>query len=291
MVARSQQLDKEIGDAQGALRTTARQIAAADRLLNRIDNLEKQIFTFHADSAGDASTLNIDTKDIVSLTVDRQPVLDAKASATARSQAAAALLAPNVNGSLTTLRTEMSTKTEATRSKLDEPNRLYQEYLHSRANWQKRYNEIEGSPEVATSVKGLEAKLAALNSIPSLLAKRRTERSSVVREIFKTKLQLLDDYRRLYAPVQKFIDEHPVSKQQAALQFSASIAVDGLVDGLLEMIHQGRKGSFQGEPEGRERLGELLKRSDLSNEPGVVNFLAELQDHLEHDKGVRATHQ
>ncbi len=285
LVARAQQLDKEIGDAQGALRTTAQQIAAADKLSTRIDNLEKQIVTFHADSAGDASTLSIDTKDIVSLTVDRQPVLEARASATTRSQAAAALLAPNVNGSLTTLRTEMSTKTEATRSKLDEPNRLYQEYLHSLANWQKRYNEMEGSPELATSVKGLEAKLAALSSIPSQLAQRRTERSSVMREIFKTKLQLLDDYRRLYAPVQKFIDEHPVSKQQAALQFSASIAVDGLVDGLLEMIHQGRKGSFQGEPEGRERLAELLKRSDLSNEPGVVNFLADLQDHFEHDKG------
>ncbi|HWN57175.1 MAG TPA: hypothetical protein VNO74_03695 [Methylomirabilota bacterium] len=285
LVVQAQQLDKDIGDAQAELRTTARQIAAADRLLTRLDNLEKQIVTFHADSMGDASALNIDTKKIVSFTVDRQPIVDVKANANTRSQAATASIAPSVSGSLTTLRTEVSTKTAATRAKLDEPNRLYQEYLHALANWQKRYNEIQGSLGVATSVKGLEAKLAALSGIPSQLAKQKTERSSIVSEIFKTKLRLLEDYRRLYAPVQKFIDEHEVSRAQAALQFSASIAVDGLVDGLLEMIHQGRKGSFQGEPEGRERFGELLKRQDLSTEPGVMNFLIELQDHLEHDKG------
>ncbi len=86
------------------------------------------------------------------------------------------------------------------------------------------------------------------------------------------------------SPVQTFIDQHPVSQQQGALQFSASIAVDGLVDGLLNMIHQGRKGSFQGEQEGRERIREILANSDFSTEAGVQGFLANVQEHLEYDK-------
>ncbi|MGH7783047.1 MAG: TrlF family ATPase, partial [Candidatus Binatia bacterium] len=98
------------------------------------------------------------------------------------------------------------------------------------------------------------------------------------------KEQLLADYRRLYSPVQQFIDRHAVSQQQGALQFSASIAADGFTDGLLQMIHQGRKGSFQGDQEGRERVREVLKSSDFANENGVRTFMNTIQSHLEYDK-------
>jgi predicted ATP-dependent endonuclease of OLD family len=131
---------------------------------------------------------------------------------------------------------------------------------------------------------GLEAKLVALDNLPDQISDYKKKRMQLVQEIFKTKEQLLGDYRRLYSPVQQFIERHAVSQQQDALQFSASIAVDGFVDGLLQMIHQGRKGSFQGEQEGRERIREILKSSDFANEDGVQTFLNTIQSHLEYDK-------
>lgn len=284
LVGQAQRLDDLIGQANEQVRTSTLQIASAHRLLTRIDNLERQVSIFHADSADDAKILGLDTKDIVALTVNRQPILDTKTTANETSQKARDSLAVDVAGSLVTQRRSVSANTDATRSKLDEPNRRYQEYLHQLANWQKRRGEIEGSPASPTSVKGIEAKVAALGNVPVEISERKSNRSTLVREIFHAKRQLLDDYRRLYSPVQKFIDQHPVSQQQGALQFSASIAVDGLVDGLLDMVHQGRKGSFQGEQEGRERLRELLAHSDFSTEGGVETFLASIHDHLEHDK-------
>jgi len=284
LVEQAQRLDHLIEQANEQVRTSALQTASADRLLTRIDNLERQVSTFHADSADDGNIMGLDTKELVTLTVIRQPILDTKTSASERSQNARDSLATDVAGSLVTERRSASTRTEATRSKLDEPNRRYQEYLHQLANWQKRRGEIEGSPASPTSVKGLEAKMAALGNLPIEISQRKSNRSALVREVFHAKQELLDDYRRLYSPVQKFIDQHAVSQQQGALQFSASIAVDGLVDGLLDMIHQGRKGSFQGEQEGRERLRELLAHSDFSTEGGVETFLATIQDHVEHDK-------
>lgn len=283
-VNQARQLDAEIAKAQEQLKIAARQITAADRLLARIDNLERQVATFHDESRGDAVVLSLDTHKAVTLSVPRRPILDAKANANQRSDEAKVLLAPDAPNSLIVQRQDVSTQIETTRSRLDEPSRRYQEYLHDLANWEKRRSEIQGSPTIPTSVKGLEAKLAALSNLPAELARREAERLDLVTEIFQAKQQLLDDYRRLYAPVQKFIDEHPVPQQQGALQFSASMAVDGLPEGLLEMIHQGRRGSFQGEKEGRERLRELLERSDFGDEVGVRAFLAEAQDHLEHDK-------
>ena len=283
LVALAQRLDGQITAQQEQLREATRQIAATDRLLTRIDNLERQVTAFHAESVDDGNVLSLDIKKLVTLTVNRQPILDAKTNANERSQSARNLLAVETTGSLTNQRREISGKTEVTRSKLDQPNRLYQEYLHQLANWQKRRNEIEGSAEVAISFKGLEAKLAALSGVPSLIRESKDRRAAHVQEIFRTKEQLLADYRKLYSPVQDFIDRHPVSEQKDALQFSASITVDGIVEGLLGMIHQGRKGSFQGEQEGRERLAELVATSDFSTEVGVEAFLANVQEHLEHD--------
>lgn len=75
-----------------------------------------------------------------------------------------------------------------------------------------------------------------------------------------------------------------MSSEPDILQFFASITVDGFVDGLLEMINKGRKGSFQGEQEGRERLKELVLSNDFSTENGVQYFLECVQEHLEYDK-------
>ena len=284
LVEQWERLDREIADAEQGMREAALQIAAADKLLTRIDNLERQVESFHAESVTDGSALGLDIRRLVILTADRQPISAVKTNAVQRSRALRDSLDAEVAGSLAQKRREVSARTEATRSNLDEPNRRYQEYLHQLADWQKRRDMIEGSASNPGSVKGLEAKLFALSDLPTEITSLKTKRSDSVREIFKAKQQLLEDYRRLHSPVQTFIDTHPVSQQQGALQFSASIVVDGLVDGLLEMMHQGRRGSFQGDQEGRTRLREISANSDFSTEAGVDAFLANIQEHLEHDK-------
>jgi hypothetical protein len=84
--------------------------------------------------------------------------------------------------------------------------------------------------------------------------------------------------------VQEFIDRHPASKGPGALEFTATMVDDGLVERLLDMLHQGRKGTFQGELEGRERLRLLLALGEFSTEAGVQAFLDDVLDSLEHDK-------
>lgn len=74
-----------------------------------------------------------------------------------------------------------------------------------------------------------------------------------------------------------------------ALSFSAENALDGLVDGVVAMIHKGRRGSFQGDPEGREHLEELVSDHDFSSSAGVAAFLSDLTFAMDHD--VRATEE
>jgi len=133
-------------------------------------------------------------------------------------------------------------------------------------------------------VKGLENRLAALTQLPGEIKQLETQRASLTREVFSAKEKLLAKYRELYAPVQHFIERHPISKQHGALQFRATVAVEGLENGLLYMIHQGRTGSFYGEEEGRERLRDLAKAADFMSADGTLRFVEQVLDYLRHDR-------
>ncbi len=279
------EVDNAIRSEQDKLATAARQIAAADRLVTRIENLERQVNTFYDDSVEDADVLGVDVRQLVVLTADSRPILELKAAAQTQSVAAKKALNAEERDSLAARRKSLNAAVDEKRRQLDEPNQRYQAYLIRLADWQERRSEIEGGDDVPNSLKGLETGLAALAALPSRLSSLREARLGLVRQIFEGEQQLLEDFGKLYAPVQQFIDAHSVSQQQGALQFSASIAVDGFVDGLLDMIHQGRKGSFQGEPEGRTRLRQLVAGGDFSSPGGVEAFLAVINEHLEHDQG------
>jgi hypothetical protein len=284
LVSQWEQIDLEIDKAQRTAKEVALRIAAADRLLKRLDNLERQVVAFHADSLSDGTALGLNTAALVELKVNRTPILDVKDEAEALGRTLRASLDEGVVGSLPQRRLELSKKTEDTRRRLDEPNRRYQEYLHRLAEWQKRRLIIEGSESEPQSIRGLEGKLAALDRLPLEILENKNTRDELVQAMFGSKQELLADYQRLYHPVQKFIETHPVSQQQKALQFSAAIVVDGFEENFLAMIHQGRRGSFQGEEEGRARLREVLASSDFSTLEGVKSFLRNVQDHLDIDK-------
>lgn len=285
LVDQIRQLDRGIGVAEDGERVAAKQVAAANKLLARIENLERQVENFLVESSLEGEVLGLDVRTLVTLAVDRQPILQARQDAEARVSSLRESLDPGLTGSLAQARRESAARTDAVRASLDEPNRRYEEYLHSLARWEAGRATIEGSPTDPLSVKGLEAKIEGLSQVPGAIADRKRERTKLVREIFDTKQQLLQDYRTLYSPVQTFIDTHPVSQEfRGALQFSASIAVDGLVDGFLEMIHQGRKGSFEGVEDGRQRLSDIATNSDFTTEAGVEAFLENLQHHMDYDR-------
>jgi ABC-type lipoprotein export system ATPase subunit len=276
-------LENEFVSKKETHRKATLKIAAAGKLLTRINNLERQMTAFYNESFEDSSILEIDIKEIVILSVNHKLVLDVQNRAEEWSQAAKESLNENIEGSLANELKVIRSDIEVKHQQLNEPNRRYQNYLKQLKEWEKKREEITGSFDNPKSIKGLESKLTSLLDLPVKLSNLKEERKKLVREIFVAKEKLLADYKKLYSPVQEFIDTHPKSKEHGALQFFASIMVDGFVDGILEMINKGRKGSFQGEHEGRERLKGLVSKNDFSTEAGIQAFLGEVQKNLNYD--------
>ncbi len=276
-------LEIKLAAERERLRRASQQCAAADKLLTRIENLERQVTAFFTESTDDLDVLGLDLQELVSFSVKRESIASLRERAEQQRRTAKLSLDPETERSLAAQRRQIEVELEAKRSMLDEPNRQYQRFLQEFNAWKNSHDEILGSPEKANSVVGLSKRLAALSQLPDQVAEKKKERMSLVREIYAAKEQLLAEYRKLYQPVQEFIDRYSGSMQQGELQFFATIAVDGLIDGLLRLIHQGRRGSFQGEDDGRRKLRELVSGSDFSTESGVESFLTRVQELLEHD--------
>jgi energy-coupling factor transporter ATP-binding protein EcfA2 len=285
-----EQLVQAIEDADERLKTAGqrldevnRYLAAITRLDDRIRNLESVIERFYEESGEEVELLAVDKKKLVSLRVDRKPLVEAREKYTAERLDINAMLDWDDENSLVRTRESLSKKADETRELLDEPNRRHQEYLHQLALWTQRRSEIHGSDEAADSVLGLRARVAALSRVPDQIRDQEVARVRLLRQIYEVKSALLDDYRRLYSPVQEFIDTHPVSQQMNALQFTASMADDGFIAGFLHFIHHGKRGSFQGEQEARERLRNVIARTDFATADGVERFVGEVQQALKTD--------
>ena len=68
-------LNRKVQEADDTDRATTARIAAADNLLTRLENLEMQSRSFFEHSAADIELLKLDMSQVVSLTVNRQPLL------------------------------------------------------------------------------------------------------------------------------------------------------------------------------------------------------------------------
>jgi len=53
-------------------------------------------------------------------------------------------------------------------------------------------------------------------------------------------------YRDLYKPVQKFVSDHPLAKEQPKIDFEVELVQEGFVENLISHINQNRLGSFSG---------------------------------------------
>jgi energy-coupling factor transporter ATP-binding protein EcfA2 len=279
---RIQLLEGEVTQLRERRAIALKQVAAADRLQSRIQNLERQFSTFLKDSSEDAGLLKVEIAAIAKLSIDRAPLARVKSEAEQADVAILNDLSDEVSSSIASRAAAAQRELEEAREALDADARSYDEYLQQLASWQSRRDELVGTSEDTESLNGIRAAIEDLASLPQKIAEATSRRDGIVSEIFAAKERLLGDYRRLYRAVQRFIDEHPVSQHSGQLQFSAHIAIEGFSDRLLEMLHLGKKGSFQGD-QGRDRLNKLIRGADLTTIAGVRAFLALVQDHLDRD--------
>lgn len=258
--------------------------AKAEKLLEKMKNLETEFERRKTDWAPDAAALGLDTATLVTLQVNRVPVESVRETALAARDAAKKLLDDPLPNGLHAKSKQLDEQIKAAQVQMDIPNQEYQAYIEKLAAWKATYTKLRGSTEDPNSLLGLKADLAALEGVPAKILEVTAKLESIAAGIHKQRVAEANVYRELYQPVQKFVDEHALAKEQLKMEFRVDLIEEGFVDTLVSHINQQRLGSFSGVMEGRELAGKLTAPVDWANWNAVEKFLRDIVDHLHNDK-------
>lgn len=277
-------LESEIADLKTKQKREVGRIAAAENLLSKIDNFEKQYQAFMGESEKYLKELGLGLHEIFDIKLNRKPVIKAQEQATKEREKIKDLLDPEKRESPAFKKNDIVGQIEKLQERLDEPNKQYQAYLSSLNKWSSDRLKIIGDDTKTGTINYLKKKIEEFEKTPQRLDDALRDRIAKSKEIYSAIKKLADVYMSLYSPVQKFIETHPLAKDKFNLQFNVSIVNREFEKLFFEYISHGVKGSFCGVEEGSKILSSIQKKADYDSELGVVSFLDEIMGHLSEDK-------
>jgi ABC-type lipoprotein export system ATPase subunit len=278
LVGRQAELTHVIREAQAVAKVASSQAASATRVTQIVDNFRTTFDLFLSSLAADCAIVGIDPTALVQIHIDTTPVTDAALAARTSLETQQFAIAEAITETAT-LRIEIAALSE----QLDAPNAAYQRSLEQMEAWEAQRAEIVGSDTSPNSLADLQAKIAALTTLPERLKEQTDARDTKTGEIFDQLNLLVSAYSDLYEPVQSFITKHSLAKELFHLDFTATIVSGGLDKVFLDKINQGRRGSFSGQDEGRRVLQQLQSTADVSSKAGTLSFTKDLLDRCNAD--------
>ncbi|HEY6184095.1 MAG TPA: hypothetical protein VIW67_17740, partial [Terriglobales bacterium] len=277
------ELENHIALANEEISKHTQLIAVADKLFERLENLDRQIQIFFAESRSDFEALGLSADEIVKVVINKQMLTDKKnALVTARKRQEEQLDATRPD-SLAKKKLVVEAEITQLQAKLDEPNKKYQVYATALKGWELQKAAVVGTDKNPGTIKFFEGQLNDLSNVPNLLAQSRTARLAKAKEIHAEIKKLANTFRELYAPVNRFIEENPLASDKLHLNFEVSIADTGFEDRFFEIVNRGVVGTFCGIEEGHKRLEDLLRGFDFNTEIGIESFLQEITRALDFD--------
>jgi len=168
---------------------------------------------------------------------------------------------------------------------LSEPERLYQEYLKKKQEWEKQIEEINGSAEKEGTIKYYQAQLTyvdhQLNNDLTLL---RRERKKLLLRLMNKKEEVLDTYNTLFAPVVEFTRTYSSEMNDYPIEFAASFSIKKISEQFFNFINQQTSGSFCGKEQGMTRLIDIIDAIDTDSIESIVKLPETISDSLLYDR-------
>ncbi|MCK5022146.1 MAG: hypothetical protein KAR54_02770, partial [Candidatus Pacebacteria bacterium] len=275
---------QEIEIAQAEQIKLAHQISVVDKLLVKFKNFSRQIETFKVDITSELNILDIRLEDVYSTEINQAPLLEKSTTFSKLKDNVDNQLDCDNKESPVFRKVQIEEIIEKLQIKLDEPNRKYHEYLTAIEKWDEKRNLIIGDETIEGSLKYYERQISELHDVPHLLGELQKNRLGKAKEIYTEISGLVKEFKKLYGPVQNFIQTHPLAKEKFDLNFKVEIIDTGFQDSFFSQISRGVTGTFCGTLEGEEMLKNILNKHDFNNENGVEAFIIEIIESLQFDK-------
>jgi len=278
-------IDAEEATLKGQKTALSKQAALAKRVAASLSNYKKQHEVFLAELLGllEEMDVGLQIDDLIKLHLNSHPLEQLAASAEQELASIDASLGSQLEGSLFHRRQAAASALSEAKGKLAEPQRLFVRYKEELASWEKVRAEVIGSPEKVGSIQNLQAEISALEELPCRLEQLRRQRSDLVKDIHGRIQAMVDEFSRLYLPVQQFVNSEEQKEMNLPLDFQVRIEESGFSDQLLLRLSQRVKGTFMGVDDSAKILFALLQEADFLSPHGAVSFANRIDEMLHAD--------
>jgi len=276
-----EKINEVIRLANSQLAATTAKHAKLEEIKSKITIFSNYLAEFKEDLKADLAAFDLSLESVVKISSpDISTIVKLIEQEAVTKTATVLLLDPKNPQSHIATQRKLQAEIKILELQLAAPQREYQAYLAELKKWKAERNAILGeSPDSAAgtdTIRFYRDELAALELLPAEYQKLKEDRTQIVLEIFKEKNNLCECLRRYCKYAQSSLADYDVAQENGLVEFHVAIAENGFVDGFLDHIHQKKSGSFQGQ-EGRQKLTQLLKDSNFSEESGIKRFIQELE--------------
>jgi ABC-type lipoprotein export system ATPase subunit len=278
-----QEFQSELNDRDKKL---AIQEAVVNKLIEKVENFERQYESFWVECEQYSAELEIDPKNILKLEINKNILNDKAEQITDERAAIAFLLEYGDENSVPNEIASIDNKLKALQIKLSESQEKYQLYEQELREWEMTRSEIVGNSDILETIKYYENAIQKLNELPQKLESCKCQRKQYVKDIYLYVERLAGLYRKLYEPVQSVIENHHLTKEKFSLNFDVSIQCSGFDLKFFEWVSHGSSGTFYGKEDGKKVLDGIVKKFDFNSIDDVEQFIVEIMDNLTQNKRI-----
>lgn len=275
-----QGIAKEESDLRNAKAIATKKQAVARRIAQALANQKKQSDAFLVELnqllADLDSTVPVDS--LFRFQVDSGPVDVIAKAMQVEIDSIDTTLRSVEPGSIVKRREEVSATIAEAKGKLGERQRLFVSYKEDLAKWAVAKAEIIGSAEKPGTIAWFAAEVQSLSALPEHLRGLKLKRAERAREIHARIQATVDEYQRLYFPVQGFVKSAEQMEMNLPLEFHVRIEETGFLDHFFNKINRQARGTFSGVEESNQLLRQVLQESSFAVADDAIAF-AEKIDH------------
>ena len=221
---------------------------------------------------------------VIELKLDNSSITKFSVSAQISIDATDIALQSNLPGSLNTRRNDVVETIALAKGKLGERQRQYVLYKEELSRWQSVRNEVIGSKEKSNSIKWIVSEIESLEILPVELDRFRDERSELAKEIYSCIEAMVNEFRRLYEPVQNFVRSAEQMDMPLPLEFHVRIEESGFEEQFSGRLNRQVKGTFAGVEEGGRRIKSMIQDASFATAQEAVDFAKCIDDALHFDR-------
>lgn len=170
------------------------------------------------------------------------------------------------------------------KSKLGERERQFVRYKEELIAWAQAKAALIGDHDKVGSIAWLRTQIELLANLPSQLEEMKARRGALARQIHEKIHAMVDEYKRLYGPVQSFVASAQQMDMQLPLMFNVRVEEAYFEDRLFAKLSRQLRGSFYGIEESEQRLRGMLADANFDDASDAVAFAVKVDEALHVDQ-------